>query len=1192
MAPLSAASGAKKIFKFVSGVLNGAFGDECLPDVDAEVRSFLCAAPNGLTFANACDALAVAVTDGFVPDQGQNVLRTLLTKQQTIHASSSLHLALGIPLPEPFVRSAQRLFQLVSGVMNHALAEEDADSYSESIDMWVPRLGQSSFRHACDALALAMKAGMIPEQSMELLKVLFKTCTVDIGHGLACMIQTASVELDTDEQSVGEQSDTSAELMQEPNGGSGDDSCDKPRMDRGESANRLFKCLVEFKPTIGSELLADLRLWLGVAAKVSFWDLCNALALAVEQQYVPEQACEVLRSLAEQMREKGLTSESSLAVVLKLDFDRVDRRIAARRIFAHVKNALQGLPDAKGCSSADIAVWCRGEPQQECSLSCACAALAAVIRAGEIPDKPLDELCELMYTFPEHELDGSPLEIALHPRLCPMCKVNACRAKQCDCKGSGVKGCDACKGSGKFTQRCRGCNGSGQGRTKRYCPGCNGSGRYPLGDCRVCQGNGRTPCVVCDTAPAVGGPRPFCFNCTSKALDAVKKAEGERRSNVGGFSRNTGPPPQGVSIERCNRAEMTRLQNLWLERESQQMPGGGRACNGQVVAAWKVDNPLLAYQFKASRDAFKAAQHRDMDKLEGFHGTHPDNVISICSSGFDAGRRAGQVYGAGEYFAKNPHVSVGYCRGGEYMLVCRLSLGTPSSTPENKDGDHIWVPQNGYYVIKHPNQVLVQYIVKFKSDQCYGQSVSQSLERNLSAPYTTKPPPQPKTVPNPRPCVMSRPSTSALWMGLMSPHIPEDNLKVAVRNFLAKHAPQYPIQKIQILRTHFSKAHVFLEREMPKEVVRRLNQEPFVADDTTSKLCVDSFYGSPEQKCPKWIAGYCRGQNLRFTGPCWCHHEPRPTEGAKYTLTTIPLDGAKGDEIKSKFMASAPFHNGMPKLIGIKQIKNEKLSACHEDYRRWLTDKHGEEPSVQELYHGTNNNILDLLYTHGLQPPSDMEPSDKCPVSGGKGLCTSLCTNSCKYCTRKHEWGRCHMYGLGIYLGDMSQKSNRYVSQPKAGRYKMIVCSVLGKSYEVDGFLKGDRIMHDVHDVRALTDDDMDAMIEPCQPCKAPEKGAGATIVGVDGSRWGYVVGEEHHCWRLSSGRIARKNTEGVKWNWCKDDVMMADTMETAPEKSDLMFVKGLGSRTRVGFSVVNSEYIAFHPHQCLPLYEIEYQLD
>merc|ERR1711998_80153 len=93
------------------------------------------------------------------------------------------------------------------------------------------------------------------------------------------------------------------------------------------------------------------------------------------------------------------------------------------------------------------------------------------------------------------------------------------------------------------------------------------------------------------------------------------------------------------------------------------------------------------------------------------------------------------------------------------------------------------------------------------------------------------------------------------------------------------------------------------------------------------------------------------------------------------------------------------------------------------------------------LYHGTNNNILDTLYQHGLQPPSDTQASEQCPTSGRKGLCTSLCNNDCKYCTEKHEWSKCHMYGLGIYLADMAQKSHRYVSSQRLERQgaKLIV---------------------------------------------------------------------------------------------------------------------------------------------------------
>merc|ERR1712241_13492 len=103
---------------------------------------------------------------------------------------------------------------------------------------------------------------------------------------------------------------------------------------------------------------------------------------------------------------------------------------------------------------------------------------------------------------------------------------------------------------------------------------------------------------------------------------------------------------------------------------------------------------------------------------------------------------------------------------------------------------------------------------------------------------------------------------------------------------------------------------------------------------------------------------------------------------------------------------------------------------------------------------------------HGLQPPSDTQASESCPVSGGKGLCTTLCDNTCVHCTQKHEWDRCHMFGLGIYLADMAQKSHRYVSQPQVHNgnriYRMIVCSVLGKAYQIDGYLKSKDAMHDV----------------------------------------------------------------------------------------------------------------------------------
>jgi hypothetical protein len=665
------------------------------------------------------------------------------------------------------------------------------------------------------------------------------------------------------------------------------------------------------------------------------------------------------------------------------------------------------------------------------------------------------------------------------------------------------------------------------------------------------------------------------------------------------FEKKDGPPPEGVSIQRCNRAELTRLQNLWLERQSTDTAvlGGlfGRPCSGEVLEAWKVDNPLLAYEYAERRSSLKNVLGREPSKLEGYHGTMPENIVSICTTGFDAGRRAGQVYGAGEYFAKNPHVSVGYCRGGEYMLVCGLTLGHASSTPSNLDGDHIWVAQNGYYVIKQPNQVLIQFIVKFKSSNSCGASVSQTLEKVLSRPYSTKPPEERKPLPRPRECKMTLPEATALWMGMMPKHIPDEMLKGGVTTLLDRYAPGYPVSKIQIVSTHYSKAHVHLAKPMPRSVVHDLNKRDMRVGDETFRVCVDNYHGGPNQQCPKTIAGYCRGRNLRFTSPCWCQHKEMPTAQARFSMDTIPLDGAKGDEIVSKFMASAPFHNGHPRVVGIKQIRNDILSRRHQEYREYLAHKHGEEPTSQELYHGTNCNILDILYKDGIRPPSDIKADDRCPVSGGKGMSTSLCNNDCKFCTEKHEWGRCHMFGLGIYLADMAQKSHRYITQPKyvggANRYRMIVCSVVGKSYEVDGYMTDGKIFHDVTDVRSLTQDDIDTMITPSDPCKRVSTGIGCYITGIDGEKWGRVVGENPGSWRLHSGRTANKATEDKKWVWSQDAELSADATETSPEKSDLLFVKGLGARTRPGLSVVNSEYIAFHPYQCLPMYEIEYEL-
>lgn len=92
------------------------------------------------------------------------------------------------------------------------------------------------------------------------------------------------------------------------------------------------------------------------------------------------------------------------------------------------------------------------------------------------------------------------------------------------------------------------------------------------------------------------------------------------------------------------------------------------------------------------------------------------------------------------------------------------------------------------------------------------------------------------------------------------------------------------------------------------------------------------------------------------------------------------------------------------------------------------------------------------------------------------------------------------------------------------------------------------------------------------------------------------MVREDPDTWGLESGRIAKKRTEGIRWGWDTEVDELEDTpgqisIDIPAEKSDMIFVQGLEGRVRPGFSVVNSEYIAFHPHQCLPKYEITYEI-
>merc|ERR1711918_233074 len=130
----------------------------------------------------------------------------------------------------------------------------------------------------------------------------------------------------------------------------------------------------------------------------------------------------------------------------------------------------------------------------------------------------------------------------------------------------------------------------------------------------------------------------------------------------------------------------------------------------------------------------------------------------------------------------------------------------------------------------------------------------------------------------------------------------------------------------------------------------------------------------------------------------------------------------------------------------------------------------------------------------------------------------------------------------GIYLGDLAQKSHRYCSRPalmEGGkrRFRMVVCSVLtGRTLQMEAHLAEPHSMHDLQSLRACSPGDLEKRIK-------------------------FANGQQSFM------------------------------LEVPVEQHDLLFVKGLGGCCCPGHSVVNSEYVSFHPYQCLPRYEVVYEI-
>ena len=111
---------------------------------------------------------------------------------------------------------------------------------------------------------------------------------------------------------------------------------------------------------------------------------------------------------------------------------------------------------------------------------------------------------------------------------------------------------------------------------------------------------------------------------------------------------------------------------------------------------------VLYKKFIATKNALPQS---DRKTCLAFHGTSEENVDSICKEGYDPGRRSGQAYGPGEYFATTPNIPLSYCKGGKKMLLNELLLGQ-DNVHHTKTGDII--------VMKNPEHDLPRFVVTFQ----------------------------------------------------------------------------------------------------------------------------------------------------------------------------------------------------------------------------------------------------------------------------------------------------------------------------------------------------------------------------------------------------------------------------------------------------------------------------------------------
>jgi len=143
------------------------------------------------------------------------------------------------------------------------------------------------------------------------------------------------------------------------------------------------------------------------------------------------------------------------------------------------------------------------------------------------------------------------------------------------------------------------------------------------------------------------------------------------------------------------------------------------------------------------------------------------------------------------------------------------------------------------------------------------------------------------------------------------------------------------------------------------------------------------------------------------------------------------------------------------------------------------------------------------------------------------------------------------MYGLGIYMADMAQKSHRYVREPSSN-----VGDIVAATPSASGRVAS----------RMLQQRKVYSMLR-CRVCLGNPYLIEANLMRGDAMH--------NMCWCQNPSDMIESCTE----EWC------------TAKGHDSFFVRGLSGAQKAGLGVINNEYILFQPFQVLPLYKVDYVL-